>query len=84
MREIFCEESRQGVDFFDVVVGKLFGKQNKKKKSLAHQRRRSGRLKLTTSKENVYEFNEKCALTKNMHLASIIFHTDTNNSDKDH
>jgi hypothetical protein len=42
MREIFCEESRQGVDFFDVVVGKLFGKQNKKKKSLAHQEEEVG------------------------------------------
>ena len=52
-------------------------------KSGKPRRRRSGRLKLTTSKENVYEFNEKCALTKNMHLASIISHTDTNNCDKD-
>ena len=34
---MFWEESRQGVDFFDGVVGKVFGKQNIQKKSLANQ-----------------------------------------------
>ena len=54
---------------FDSVVGKLFGKQNKKKKKSGTAK--SGRLKLTTSKGNIYEFNEKCALSKDMHLPSI-------------
>ena len=51
---------------FDSVVGKLFGKQNKKKKKSGTAK--SGRLKLTTSKGNIYEFNEKCALSKDMHF----------------
>ena len=56
---------------FDSVVGKLFGKQNKKKKKSGTAK--SGRLKLTTSKGNIYEFNEKCALSKDMHFTLYLY-----------
>ena len=42
---------------FDSVVGKLFGKQNKKKKKSGTAK--SGRLKLTTSKERLFTSSMK-------------------------